>query len=131
MRGMRPWLLLLLLLPAAAARPVSLAEVEADPKAHFGRELAMLGYLWPWSRPTPLPCRGLPLARGNLARTRSDPNFCDGTRIAFAKVEPKGPLPEGAVWVRARVEPGPRGWYLVVTGFIGRAPAPPGPPPGR
>ena len=110
-------LVLLLAVGLALAHEVAtLAKIEANPEAYYGRELWLLGYLWPWFEAAPRVCEGLPLARKNAAKTRSDPNFCDGIRIAFV-AELSGGLPEGkSPWqVRARVEPAPGGgWYLVV-----------------
>ena len=111
-------LLLFLLALGAAQRATTLARIEADPEAYFGREVVLVGYLWPWFKPAPLVCRGLPLARGNQAKTRSDGNFCDGTRIVFL---PPGLVPgfdpERDLGVPlelvARVEPAPGGWRLV------------------
>jgi len=108
--------LLLVLGLGLAQEATTLAKIEADPKDYYGRELWLLGYLWPWNAPAPPLCEGLPLARKNAAKTRSDPNFCDGTRIAFVAELPddvpkgKGPWP-----VRARVVPAPGGgWYLLI-----------------
>jgi len=91
------WVLFLFFFALAGwAQPVTtLARIEAEPAAYLGRTVVLFGYLWPWFRPAPLVCRDLPQARGNRARTRSDANFCDGTRVAF--------LPAGA---RLGVEPG-------------------------
>ena len=103
----------------ALAQPATtLDRIEADPAAYRGREVVLVGYLRPWYKPAPLVCRGLPLARGNQARTRSDGNFCDGTRVAFL---PPGLVPgfdpERDLGVPlelvARVEPAPDGWRLV------------------
>ncbi len=110
-------LVLLLAVGLALAQEVAtLAKIEANPEAYYGRELWLLGYLWPWFEPAPLLCEGLPLAGGNVAKTRSDPNFCDGTRIAFvAELPDDVPKGKGPWQVRARVEPAPGGgWYLVV-----------------
>ena len=118
------WIALLLFLALGAqAQPVAtLARIEADPAAYFGREVVLVGYLWPWFKPAPLVCRGLPLARGNQAKTRSDGNFCDGTRIAYL---PPGLVPgfdperdlNIPLQLVARVEPAPGGWRLLPLGL--------------
>jgi len=115
-----------LFLGLALAQPVAttLARIEADPEAYFGREVVLIGYLWPWFKPTPLACRGLPLARGNQAKTRSDGNFCDGTRVAFLPprlapgFDPERNLGVPLVLV-TRVEPAPGGWRLLPIRLLG------------
>ncbi len=113
MRRLGLWFLLLL---AARAQPVAtLARIEADPGAFFGREVVLVGYAWPWFRPAPLACRDRPLARGNAAKTRSDGNFCDGTRVAFlpAGVGPRS-FCRRAIQLVVRIEPAPGGgWWLI------------------
>ncbi len=112
-------LFLLLALGAQAQTATTLARIEADPAAYLGREVVLVGYLWPWFRPGPAACDALPLARGNRAKTRSDGNFCDGTRVAF--LPPSADLgfdPDrdlGRVFqLVARVEPTPdEGWVLI------------------
>lgn len=113
-------LFLVLTLGAGAQPAATLARIEADPAAYFGREVVLVGYLWPWFAPTPLVCRGLPLAQGNQAETRCDANFCDGTRVAFLSLG-HGPMPERRVplLLRVRVEPVPGGWRLRVVRILG------------
>jgi len=123
-------LLLLLLSLAQAQRVARLAEIEADPAAFAGEEVLLVGYLWPWYRGTPLLCQGLPLARGSQAKTRSDPLFCDGTRVAFVWGT-AGRYGRGPLWVVARVEPVPGGFRLWVLRAWGRARAPAAPPARR
>ncbi len=131
MSKIRVWLLLLLLGGVALAQRVArLAEIEANPRAFENKEVLLLGYFWPWFEMTPLFCRGLPIARGNQARTRSDPLFCDGTRVVFVWGV-KEPLERGPLWVVARVEPVPAGFRLWVLRAWGRARAPAAPPARR
>ena len=108
-----------LFLGLALVQPATtLARIEANPEAYFGREVVLVGYLWPWFKPAPLVCRGRPLARGNQAKTRSDGNFCDSTRVAYL---PPGLVPgfdperdlKIPLQLLARVEPAPGGWRLL------------------
>ena len=116
---MRCVLLALVLALAVRAQPVAtLARIEVEPAAYYGRTVILIGYLWPWFRPAPTVCRGLPLARGNRAKTRSDGYFCDGTRIAFLPAgarlgfDPDRDLGTAFQMV-ARVVPTPDGGWLL------------------
>ncbi|WP_457636722.1 hypothetical protein [Oceanithermus sp.] len=109
-------LILWLLGSGLAQQTTTLAQIEADPAAFDGRKVVLIGYHWSWFKPkVPEVCEGLPLARGNLMRTRSDGSFCDGTRVAY--LPPGGEVvgelrPGAAVQLVARVHAGPEGWWL-------------------
>jgi len=107
--------LLLLSGLAMAQHAVTLARLEADPAAFAGREVVLVGYAWSWlGNDKPPACRGVPAARGNVMRTRSDGYFCDGTRVVFlppySGAWSRGP--KRAVQLLARLQQGPEGWWL-------------------